>query len=164
MKIRKVKNYKGFSLIESLVGVFIAAGVFVVFLAILPKIIQTEKKAQQTLIATNLAQEGIEMIRNLRDNNLKVANSACGAFEYDSVKGCNFPPNGTYTNANMATYFPAGSNYYLIPATGFTYFSRSIVISSPTADSRTITSTVYRNGTTTKIAEIQSVLYAWGDK
>lgn len=149
----KIKNHKGFSLIESMVGVFIASGVFIVFLAILPKVIQTETQAQRTLIATNLAQEGIEMIRNLRDNNLK--NNACTAFGGPSASGCVTFPTGIVEPSFLNDTF--SSTQINMPQSIFT---RTISISG-SSDNRVITSTVSFGG---KNVPIQSTLYAWGDK
>jgi len=69
--IKRKKNQKGFSIVESIIGIAIVASVFVTFLALLPRVFETEKQALRIVVATNLAQEGIEMIRSLRDNNLK---------------------------------------------------------------------------------------------
>jgi hypothetical protein len=45
--------------------------IFVTFVALLPGIIKTETEIQRKIIAQNLADEGMEMLVNLRENNMK---------------------------------------------------------------------------------------------
>lgn len=171
---RQARNYKGFSLVESIIGVAIAGGVFVVFLALLPKIIQTESHAQRVIIATNLAQEGIEMVRNLRDNNLKITytkdnkDKYCGAFEtpvYPFEWNCIFTPESDdivvdfFSNPYFEEYFYVSEKVIEIPEN----FTRTISVKKDTADAnnRKITSTVNYNGI--EMAKIETILYPWGE-
>ncbi len=153
--VKKAKNHKGFSMLESVIGIFIASSVFVVFLGLLPGVIKTESHAQRVLIATNLAQEGIEMVRNLRDNNLK---NNCTAFQA-SPSPCFFP-SSPYNNPSSSS-FP---NSYL-PNSGSEYsylknFFREITISGTTE--KTVTVTV-KYGSQPMVT-IATTLYPWGDK
>jgi len=158
---KKIKNYKvylqnrqGFSLIESVIGIFIISTVFVTFLTLLPKTFQTESRALRLITATNLAQEGIEMVRNLRDNNLKI--TGCAAF--DTSSPCIFKDNDT----NIILSIPVGlfeSNATKVDPP----FERTIEIADDPADidNRKIISTVKYNSDT--MALIETILYPWGE-
>ena len=137
---RKNKNYKGFSLIESMFGIFIAGAIFTTFMVLFPKMIVAESVARKTVIATNLAQEGIEKVRNLRDNNLKTGCATAFA--------CSFPSNVNYEN-NFDPMISSG-------------FLRTTTISGG-SDTKTVVSTV----SWTMLGIIRSVritdtLTAWG--
>lgn len=68
-KVRNFKNNKkGFSLIEIVLIMFIISFSFVGVYRILARVSNGEKDSRYNLIAANLAQEGIEIIRNKRDN------------------------------------------------------------------------------------------------
>ena len=139
-------------MLESMIGVFIAGMIFVTFLGILPKMIVSEKMAKQTIIATNLAQEGIEKVRNLRDNNLK---NNCAAF---TVSGgpCNFPAN------KPSPGYEEGSS--LLPnADKLDGYTRTIIIaaSGTGGTNRTVTSRVTITSVN-KTVEIIDDLSSWG--
>ena len=63
-----MKN-KGFSLIEMVVAVFIILIGVVAAFGVLQKIILSTSIGSSRLVATYLAQEGIEIVRNIRDTN-----------------------------------------------------------------------------------------------
>jgi type II secretory pathway pseudopilin PulG len=68
-KVSNIKNSrKGFSLIEIVLIMFIISFSFVGVYRILARVSNGEKDSRYNLIAANLAQEGIEIIRNKRDN------------------------------------------------------------------------------------------------
>jgi Tfp pilus assembly protein PilV len=66
----KNKISKGFTLMEVVLIMFIIAFVFTGVYNILARVFQHEKDSRYNLIAANLAQEGIEIVRNRRDENL----------------------------------------------------------------------------------------------
>lgn len=61
---------KGFTLLEVVLIMFIVVLTFTGIYSILAKISQHEKDNRYGLIAANLAQEGVEMVRNRRDENI----------------------------------------------------------------------------------------------
>ena len=63
-----MKN-KGFSLIEMVVAVFVILVGVVTTFGVLQKIIVSTSISSSRLVATYLAQEGIEVVRNVRDTN-----------------------------------------------------------------------------------------------
>ena len=158
-KIKKTKkvyppNRRGFSIIESVIGICIVGSIFTTFLAILPQAINNEAHALRTIVATSLAQEGIEMVRNLRDNNLK---SGCDAFE--ASDDCIFP--------NERSVLPFTWN--IVAEETFEgkaidmpdKFKREIYIVDQ-SDSMKIFSLVSYNGD--EMAKIETTLYNWGQK
>jgi len=164
-KINK-KNKAGIMLIESLFAVFIVGIVFISFLTVLTRVYNVEFSKRDYVIATNLAQEGIEIVRNIRDNNWKLLN----------VDGFSSPfPSGSYCVDYLGTSSSCASKLYKKTNAGFygysssnaiiSRFSRNIVISGG-GDSRTVISTVtWRSPGTmidTKIIE-SDILYAWAN-
>jgi prepilin-type N-terminal cleavage/methylation domain-containing protein len=74
IKRRKEKSKKndqrGFSLIEILIVTVITTGVFTVIYSFYASTIKQEVESRYEMIASNLAQEGVEIIRNIRDENI----------------------------------------------------------------------------------------------
>lgn len=68
-KINSKKSLSGFSLLEVMTVLFIVSIGMIGTLALIIQNIQTEKINQGDLIACQLAQEGIELVREVRDNN-----------------------------------------------------------------------------------------------
>lgn len=99
LKDKKHKNIKtkGFSLLEVILVMFIVSMTFTGIYVVLSKNSQHEKDNRYSLIAANLAQEGIEIIRNKRDENLlagdpmndSLANGTCYPHWDGSTPSCN---------------------------------------------------------------------------
>ena len=96
---------KGFLLPDVMIAVFVVAGALVAILSVMAPTIKAEFFKRDQMIATGLAQEGIEIMRNVRDNNWKKSalagsvSSAVNAFEAP------FPPPGTYCPDHTTTTF-----------------------------------------------------------
>ncbi len=70
MKIRiKSRQYKGFSFIESILSVFILSVGIIAVLELMTSSINVSLEAKNYHMAVSLAQEGVELVRNVRDNN-----------------------------------------------------------------------------------------------
>lgn len=164
-KINK-KNKAGIMLIESLFAVFIVGIVFVSFLTVLTRVYNVEFSKRDYVIATNLAQEGIELVRNIRDNNWKLS---------FAVDGFSTLPSGSYCVDYLYTSGGCASKLYRNTSTGFygynsvnaiiSRFSRNIVISG-SGDSRTVRSTVAWRSPGTMIDTqiiVDDTLYAWAN-
>lgn len=63
------KNKKGFSIGEVLLSAFILAFTLVVLIGVLSASLRDSIDSRDSIIASALAQEGVELVRNLRDNN-----------------------------------------------------------------------------------------------
>ena len=70
MKLFKQKNNKGFSLVEVLIAISIFTMTIVTMMSVLSSGITDTTYAKQKIIASYLAQEGIEYVRNIRDNDV----------------------------------------------------------------------------------------------
>jgi len=65
----KKNRQKGFSLVEVLLVVFILSTALTVFIQVISKSIVHSIESQDSIIAAGLAQEGVELVKNIRDNN-----------------------------------------------------------------------------------------------
>ena len=165
---RSGTNRRGFSIVESIIGIFIVASVFTTFLAILPQAIKTESHAQRTIIATSLAQEGIEMVRNLRDNNLKLGNDAFTIYSSGGLFPAYDPFNNSF-NIGAGVYGFQSAIYLPYTAGGIDYtddtyfpgFTRTVGLKA-VDESVEVTSTVTYD--TEEMAKITATLYNWGQK
>lgn len=81
---KSMKNKKAFSIIEVLTAVFVLSIGITAVLALMAGNVKNSINARDGIIASGLAQEGIELVRNIRDNNFI---SGKTAFE------SNFPSN-----------------------------------------------------------------------
>ncbi|MBP6933881.1 prepilin-type N-terminal cleavage/methylation domain-containing protein, partial [Candidatus Woesebacteria bacterium] len=68
-KNEKIKNSKGFSLVEVMVSIGIILVAFTGVLTLINRSVAFHDLAYSRLTASYLAQEGIEIVRNIRDNN-----------------------------------------------------------------------------------------------
>lgn len=65
----KIKNKKGFSLLEVLSAIFVLSVGIVGVLSLITSSIRDSIDSRNHIIASELAQEGVELVRNVRDNN-----------------------------------------------------------------------------------------------
>lgn len=65
----KLKTNSGFTLVETLVAIFIMLIAIVAPMSIASQSLAAARNAQDNVISFYLAQEGIELVRNIRDNN-----------------------------------------------------------------------------------------------
>lgn len=148
---------QGFLMIEAAFSIFIVGVILITFLAVMGSVYRTEFAKRNHVVAANLAQEGIEIVRNIRDNNWKNGDNA-----FDAP----FPAGPTYCVDYLGTVGVCANtlnknanNFYGYAAGDMTRFSRNIVISG-VGDSRLVTVTVTWNGNSIVLSD---TLYAWGD-
>ena len=67
--IRFYKQQKGFSLIEVMIAVFVITVGIVGIYALVPRIVGIVFDNKDKFVASQLAREGFELVRNIRDNN-----------------------------------------------------------------------------------------------
>ena len=141
-KIR-LKINKGFTLIETLVALSIFSVSIILFMSVLGSGITDTNYAKQKIVAGYLAQEGIEYMRNMRDN----------AVLYDSMG----PQHGWDTFKTQSVNYPV-TNPDLATFTRTT----SIDISSYGANEVRVISTVsWRQGSGTYSITLSENLYNW---
>ena len=167
-------------MIEAAFSIFIVGTILITFMAVMGSLYRTEFAKRDLIIATNLAQEGIEIVRNVRDNNWKTCENAsfpCTDFKeafdtpFPAIDGTNFCV-GLMTGGVATCSSPMhdwlqiklngapGFYGYDNPSTNPTKFSRRISISGAGGDSRTITSNVSWGGNNISISD---TLYSWAD-
>lgn len=133
---------KGFTLLEGIVAIFlITLGIGGAY-TLISQIISSVAISSQKLIAAYLAQEGIEVVRNIRDTNLLEGDTWDeGLNTAECQSGC----EADYTFANQTDPFlPAfgagrflnigGNGFYSYSAGTSTIFKRKITITKPQDD------------------------------
>lgn len=91
---QKNKKNKAFTLVETLVAISIFTMSILGLMSVLASGISNTNYAKQKMAATYLAQEGIEYVRNMRDNYVlyNTDGSQIGWFDFtDAVVGQNYP-------------------------------------------------------------------------
>jgi len=167
------KNQAGFMMIEAAFSIFIVGTILITFMAVMASVYRTEFAKRDLIIASNLAQEGIEIVRNRRDANWKRGCPAFGGQCVDGTPGQTFPADVAgcmdylaielTPNPCNSKIYKNNKSFYDHFATGsVTKFSRLINVSSPAGvGSRTITVTVNWDS---KNMTMTDTLYAWGDR
>lgn len=176
MKIRK--NEQGFLILEAVISIFIVGTTMVTFMLVLATAFRQNINNRDYAIASGLAQEGVELIRNIRDNNWKENQTA-----FDGNGTFKFPSNGCYqydfysiasklsSCSASLTKLKLGTSgqrngLYQYSLGNSTKFSRKITISG-SADERNVTSEVFwrpAGGTSDVSVKVVDVLNNWGDK
>ena len=133
MKIEFKKNKKAFSLIEIVIVLFIISMGLIGILSLIVQNIQSQDYNKNNLIATQLSQEGIELVRRLRDNNFRQGRDF--NFGLASVSGEIFSYCFDYNDVALTISSEAcllridGDNFYVHETTGVSSgFSRLIKI------------------------------------
>jgi prepilin-type N-terminal cleavage/methylation domain-containing protein len=136
-------NNKGFTLLEVIAAIFILTVGIGSALVLISQTLSAASLAKERLIASYLVQEGIEIVRNIRDTNWLKSRTATTTWD-DGL------PNGDwqadYLSQNLTTY-PSydtsplflnidANNFYSYSSGGSpTIFKRKITISEKTSDS-----------------------------
>lgn len=164
-RIVKIKNsQKGFTLVELVISIFVlVVGVIGVYNALSVAIIYTGDISSR-LTAAYLAQEGIEIIRNIRDNNWLKIDAGEPINWDDGLSNCYAPvgceadyKTGTAEEVSGLTPFSGGNNLNLSDNGFYSYDSTGSF--SPTKFKRKITITVQ-----TPDSMLVNVLVTWEEK
>ncbi|MBI2451203.1 MAG: type II secretion system protein [Parcubacteria group bacterium] len=142
------KNLDGFTLLETIV----ALGVFTIAisaaLTLANQSIESSRVAKARFIASSLAEEGIEGVRNKRDTNWLASLTgpdidwrtglSDGSYELNvSETGISFA-----SNANRFLKFDSATGLYNYAGSGSTAYQRKIDISTVSADEMKVISTI----------------------
>jgi prepilin-type N-terminal cleavage/methylation domain-containing protein len=154
------KNKRGFTLVETLVALSILLGVATVPISRVADSIQTNAYSKDQTVANYLAQEGVEVVRAIRDaNRLETAQDPNGtitdAFRYiDTCVGQTCSIDGKTTNlASALQVCAADCSPLSVDSNGFYYqglglggaqsrFTRTLTITNVSSDERKVTVTV----------------------
>jgi prepilin-type N-terminal cleavage/methylation domain-containing protein len=135
MKI-KIKNKAGFSLIEILAVLFIVSLALLGLVSLIIQNIQAQSVNKNNFIAYNLAQEGVELIRQTRDSNWRAGDP----FDQDLAPGTyyiDYRDDKPTQNGDGRIYLYNG---YYINLTGVesgaipTLFTREVYLDKPAYD------------------------------
>lgn len=166
MSKKKIQNRSGFMMIEAVFSIFIVGVILVTFMAVMASSYRTEFAKRDLIVASNLAQEGIEIVRNIRDNNWK-ATPAKKAFEapfpVDGPHGFDYEDNTVYSSSSCSVLRGHTGGFYNCPAGGGapTKFSRTVTITT-NGSAKDIISVVTWNGGSQSLT-MKDTLYPWGD-
>lgn len=158
---------KGFTLVESLIAIFIVAvglvGVFVLISSAAGNMGLVSNK----LIASYLAQEGVEIVKNIRDNNfVKIHKTGLG-FWSDGLTGCASGCEADYADSALTPI--VGGERFLKIELGYNYilgdnsiFKRKIIIAPAGADAFDVAVEVFwQEKTQVRQISVNAKLYKW---
>jgi len=132
MKI-KIKNKKGFSFIEVMISVFILLVGILAVLGLMTSVLKNSIDAKNQEIAGFLSQEGVELVRNDRDNNWAAGHSSFSSpFPNTNKENCRIDMNSHLNNCNNGhskDLYLNSQDFYVHNHTGHpTKFKREIKI------------------------------------
>ncbi len=155
MAKNEIKN-KGFTVIEAITAVFVLTIGVVGCTLLANQALSSSEISRSRLIAVNLAQEGIEIVRNIRDANWLAGqnwNTGLSAnsheVKYDSTNSpipCDITAAGTYcawSEPGNYLKIDSNSNYNYDASGTTTTFKRKVTISYPQTYEMKIECTVY---------------------
>lgn len=172
MKKEKLKFSKGFTFLETIVAIFVVSVALVGGLGALTTILKSSHFSYNKLIASYLAQEGIEMVRNVRDTNW-LENRYSSATDWDKgLNGCSSGCQIDYRKfGSEDPVFQSFDNSKLkIDSNGFyqydsgsdTMFSRKITITPQGQDILIVKAEVFwKEGGKDHSVSFQSKLYKY---
>lgn len=134
------KNKRGFSILELVIAMFVLTVGIVGALNLIVSTMNNSINTRKAVVAAGLAQEGVELARNIRDNNLLLAKSDISRsredffkngfsvgdgnciFNYDFDYNADYPFPTNCTNANVANriLYITGAGFYTHDPTGNT--------------------------------------------
>lgn len=131
-----MKNKSGFTLIEVIISVLIISMVATGILYVISLSLNSATRVNNNLIAAGLAQEGLEVVRGIRDRDWHLGNSFGASL-----------PNGTYLiEARDQALNPFGDTFLKKDGNGFynyisgtdTIFKRKIIIENSSQNPATV--------------------------
>ncbi len=133
---------KGFTLLEVIAAIFLLTTGVIGILSLISQTIVSTQITSSRLVASYLAQEGIEIVKNLRDTNFLKINKGETINWYDNILCCSIPPcdwsqnytcEGDYNDQNLTLFqdrkLKISGNFYQYSGLGTeTPFKRKITI------------------------------------
>jgi len=134
MNHKKPKNSKGFTIVEALLATFVITVGVVGVLAVVNQTTAFTQVTSSRLTAIYLAQEGIEIVKNIRDTNfLKVHKGLLAEDQWvQGLTGCEGGCEADYTDSTLSAgdrYFKIEGGFYKYSVSGTeTSFKRKITV------------------------------------
>lgn len=166
IQITRNKNKQaGFSVIEILAVIAIITMGMLGLLSLATQSIRSQFINKNNLIASQLAQEGIEAVRNIRDTNWKNGLSWNTGFSIDgNYKWDIISKTLSSQPALLLLKIDSTSGYYNYTLGQNSIYNRNITISNGgvAATSTTVTANVYfKEGQNNRVYSAETVLYNW---
>ncbi len=178
--IKKIKkNNKGFSLMELIVVIFVLATGLLGVLSLATNNLNTQKNNQDRLIASQLAQEGLELVRNIRDSNWANAGTTGDDWDeyltdgspgedhyyidYSGINDC----SGSCDSDDIKLYIKNNGSYESFYShdssdASFSGFTREIIIDDSSSDDLLISCVVtWQTGTKSFEYKADTKIYNW---
>ncbi|MBI5077822.1 MAG: prepilin-type N-terminal cleavage/methylation domain-containing protein [Candidatus Yonathbacteria bacterium] len=160
------KNSGGFTLVETLVAISILLVAVVGPISLIGDALHKLYYAKDEMVAINLAEEGIEAVRQVRDSNMLTAtawDTGLGAGDY--VVNANSATSVAFcglTCAVQPVYLDAQGFYQQSTVLTATPFGRIVTITSIGTDERVVTSKVtWRTGGDIGNISVTEYLFKW---
>ncbi len=155
-------NKRGFTLLEILFSLVIISAVIVGVFSLMSRTTAFLPTAANRLIAGYLSQEGIEIVRNLRDSNKLDPAKQWNYGLTDCTAGCEADYLSQTLTPWQAKYLRNDGNFYNYSASALTSFQRKITIDSSGADVLKISVQVFwREKTLSHNISVIENLYKW---
>ncbi|KKS44828.1 hypothetical protein A2567_02300 [Candidatus Azambacteria bacterium RIFOXYD1_FULL_42_11] len=160
-KTRFNKGMVGFTLIETMVAVSIIAVGLVSALTLISNSLFYVSNIQDRLTAANLAQEGIELVRNLRDNNW-LSNLSWNNGLADGDYQITYNQNSLSVYADSPLLYNSGSGFYNYDSGTTASYKRKISITNLSSFEMRIVSTVtWQRRNVTYASSAEDHLFNW---
>ncbi len=108
-KFKISKSYKAFSFAETIISIFVITIGLLAAVGLIAKTLEQSLDVKNQIIAGELAQEGAELVRNIRDNNW-ASNDSYGSFDY--------LPKHSNSNYSQASYYDCTIGYGSVYGSG----------------------------------------------
>lgn len=133
-----MRNSNGFTLVEVLAAMFIMVmGTLGVF-GLITRTVAFNSSVNSQLVASYLAQEGLEIVRNMRDANFLKIHKGAGGEWNDGLTACASGCGADYNDLTLGnfqnTLLKLNNGFYTYDAGTDTMFTRKIIIDSGTAE------------------------------
>lgn len=166
------KKQKGFSIIEVMASVFIITFGLIGVLALADQNIRNQRLSKNTFVASQLAQEGLELVRNIRDKNWLLNNDwklgAGAGTNTDIIQDGSYAIDYSGAIVNVGSASDQGASLK-IDTNGFHWhgagaksiFNRMIAVVD-NGDSVNVNATVrWQEGKNVRNYSLDTVLYNW---
>lgn len=131
-KKNKIKKFSGFSFMEVILSIFILSVGIVGILPLFISNIKESTDSRDQIVASMLAQEGIELVQNFRDNNIVKNKEAFDAnsFPDSSSENCRvkYTDSDIKSCGNLLDFRLYFDNNYYVQAGVATKFQRKIFV------------------------------------
>ncbi|MFZ2300029.1 MAG: hypothetical protein WAW00_02765 [Candidatus Moraniibacteriota bacterium] len=111
------ETLRGFSIAEAMLAAFVLVIGLTAVVALIGNSLKHSFETRDTIIAVGLAQEGVELVRNIRDNDFAAGGS--GFADFSSAKHCRIDYNDAANSPDCAGSPGSASQYALGYNNGF---------------------------------------------